>query len=78
MVELTLGPLERVTRAMESKSKQVEWVPVADGNADAIFVFDVRNAISDPKLKDPILIHSAKAADYHCSPSRGRFSVLTP
>jgi hypothetical protein len=33
---------------MESKSKQVEWVPVADGNADAIFVFDVRNAISDP------------------------------
>jgi len=33
---------------MESKSKQVEWVKVADGNADAIFVFDVRNAISDP------------------------------
>jgi hypothetical protein len=33
---------------MKSKSKEAKWVPVADGNADAIFVFDVRNAISDP------------------------------
>jgi hypothetical protein len=34
---------------MQPKTKEkVEWVPVADGNADAMFVFDVRHAISDP------------------------------
>jgi len=34
---------------MDSKvPKDVEWVPLADGNADAMFVFDVGHAISDP------------------------------
>jgi hypothetical protein len=30
------------------ESKPVEWVPLADGNADALFVFDVQQAVSDP------------------------------
>lgn len=28
--------------------KAVEWVPLADGSADAVFVFDVKQAVTDP------------------------------
>jgi hypothetical protein len=34
---------------MESDSeKKIEWVPYANGNADAMFVFDVQQAVTDP------------------------------
>ena len=34
---------------MKSESpKAVEWVPLANGNADALFAFEVSHAISDP------------------------------
>ena len=30
------------------EKKAIEWVPLADGNADAVFVFDVKQAVTDP------------------------------